>query len=564
MKKASKLVVFTLALIIILSLLLRLYRQDLNIPPLYADEVGGHYVMLNSLKNHDVSIVRYLYQLIFYGTNTMTWIFGLTPTGVRMWSLVYMTIFIVVFFKLTRKLSHLINDKNSLQVALISSSLAAVLPWTFILSRIGITDIPILCLLCSTHFYLLLKAINSKKISKYILSLIPLFLGTYIYLSMVVITPIVLFVIFLLALQEIPVQYKKTFVLVSCTAVFLIIAAMSWQYKIFSPDSRGMELAIWRDVNVTADANKYRGLARLSEPTIFSFNKDTEALGNKLVYNYPISVVNVFISNYLSFFTPDFLFLKGDPVLRHSTGMVGEFFPFLLPFMVYGAFIFFQKADKKIKLISLTWILVSPIPAAITKDGAGYLLRVITLMPILTYFCAQGIVSSFILLKSKLLQYLLGVFLLLISLYSAYYFYYGYFHVYPALSADSYESGFKELSDFQKANGNNLLVIWDDKYPVNHFCFWQELPSTICKLNSMSHSESINTTRIDFPIPNLFFSLPETEADLNLILIKYKPAYMAIPSRYLPVCPIFVKKNQPVQVINNPDNSVAFNIYQIK
>lgn len=297
------------------------------------------------------------------------------------------------------------------------------------------------------------------KAGKANLCLYPVYaIGGYFYFLLIVMSPIVLLVPAVDIIKDKSINKKYLF---SAITVFILILlyALLVKNQIFNRQSRGVDLAIWRDVNVTADSNLYRGLARLSTPTIFSFGMDPEKLANKLVFNFPISVASEFASNYLSFFSPDFLFLKGDQVLRHSTGMVGNFYLFLLPFIIFGAYKFYTLRTTHSLLITL-WILASPLAAAITKDGATYLLRVITLMPFLTYFAALGIVELYELLKGKFTKISYLLILSIISLYSAYYYFYGYFHVYPALAADSFEYGFKELAQFQIKKPGKMLVIW--------------------------------------------------------------------------------------------------------
>lgn len=560
MKNNKLFVIFSLFAIFSASLFLRLYRLDQNTPSLYVDEVAGSYKSLVFL-NTPISNLLDLITKAKIGPTSFSWILGLTPIGTRLPSALYGSLIsIVAFFFALSTAKRMIPNKSRI-IAFLTSFFAVVLPWSFMISRIGHSSVPIIVLLVCLHLIVL---INAKNTLGYLISLIPLGISVIFYPSLVVIAPVAIVLVFYLLTNGQSRAQKR----VSCLIFFTVVVVLSFvgitRYQILNPKARALDLAIWRDVNVTADSNNYRGLSRRSTPTIFSFGKDTELLGNKLVYNFPISVSNVFIRNYLSFFTPDFLFLKGDNILRHSTGMVGEFFPILIPFMLYGAFVFFTKADKKLKAIFLVWILVSPVPAAITKDGATYLLRAITMMPFLTYFCAQGIVSSFVFFKNIYLKIVYGFTISVIGLYSIYSFLFGYFHVYPALSAAHWEYGFKEVSDFQTTHPGKILVIWDDKYPVWYFCFWQKLPPYVCDQENINNSEMINDSRIDLPIDNLFFSLPKTGTDLDLIITKYKPANVAIPVKYETFFPSFKKNATLVQIIKYPDQTTAFTVYSIK
>ena len=552
MTRKTKLSYLLLGLVFTLGLFLRFFRLNLNLPSLYADEVS-HYYYLQNLRSQGTSFFLKIFDLLFTGT----WLVGLNPLGVRMLSAIYGSLAVIFGFFFAKTITKTNNSKQYLRVAIVYALLISMIPWSFSLSRLGHTHISFIILMTFLHVTLYLNSVNWKT---KIISLIPFLVGSYLYPSLMVISPIVLFFPLLDILKSSHLQ-KKYIYIGSFAIIVAIFGVLSYRYKISDPNRRGLDLAIWRDPNVTSDSNLYRGEARLSSPTIFSFNSDTEKLANKLVFNYPISVASTFSKNYLSFFSPDFLFIKGDNILRHSTGMVGELYLFLLPFMAYGIFVFFRDQTTKNKMVFLTWILASPIPAAITKDGATYLLRAVTLMPFLTYFCALGVVTIYEATRSNLIKVLYTLTLSFIMLFSSYYYFYGYFHVYPALSANSFEFGFKELADFQSDNPGKMLIVWEDKYPFAHFCFWQNLPYSVCEFSKTNTRVQIGQTRVDLPLPNVLFSLPISVDDLKLITQQYSPKYIAVPSKYKKLLSLSTKNFKVVRVILNPDQSVAFEIY---
>jgi hypothetical protein len=356
-------------------------------------------------------------------------------------------------------------------------------------------------------------------------------------------------------------KYRLTGLTVFFAALVVLVYLVNIQYNFFSLASRGLDLAIWRDVNTPWEIDKFRGLSWNSAPSIFSFSLPPEQLANKLFLNRVTANLSIFTKNYLSFFSPEWLFLKGDAILRHSTGMVGAFYPFLLPFMLYGAFRFFQTADKKARTVFLVWILVSPIPAALTKDGAGYLLRAVTMLPFLTYFCALGIVESFNLIHKKLKPFYFA-FLSLIFIYSAWSFFYGYLHVYPALSARAYEYGFKELSNFQVNHQNApILVVWDGYYHNGDFRFWQRTPFDqyeAFKLKQIVIGESTFWQTF----PNLYFSSPKSVEDYKNFIKQYEPVYVILPDRYFVKYPVEIENLlDPIEQIMYSDQTIAFQIF---
>ncbi len=549
-------------LIFITALSLRVYHLDLNSPPLYADETGGHsWFSYNIQILNNMNLIEKIYRTFHWFGTSLTWLVGQNPLGVRLPSAIYGSVAIFTMYLFSRAVNRKTKTANT--IAIFSSLLLAILPWSFMISRIGHTDVPLLVIsanLISTIF------LQADTVKKYIASLLLIGVTLLLYPSMVIIAPFIILLTLWYMRKIFAFPLQKIFLVSTVLSMIAVCLFIFWRFGVFNPGGRGLVLAIWRDVNTPYEIDKYRALSWNSQPDLFSFFLPPEQLANKLVYNKVIANLSIFSRNYLSFFSPDWLFLRGDAILRHSTGQVGEFYPFLLPFMVFGAFKFFQTKDKKTKLTFLVWILVSPVPAAITKDGGGYLLRAVTMLPFLTYFCALGLVESFNLIKSKW-RVPYGIIIGLIGLYSAYYFFYGYFHVYPALSARAYEYGFKELSDYQVSHQSaSMLVIWDGYYHNGDFRFWQNTPYDqylAFKLKQIV----IGQSTFSQTFPNLYFSAPKSVDDIKSFLKQYRPSYVVLPDRYFVKYPEEVSlllSPQPTEEIKYPDQTTALSIYTPK
>lgn len=528
-----------LTIIFFLGLAIRLYNLNLNAPELYADETGGSYQMLQTIKTSTNPITQ-----IVYRTSTLVWLLGLNPFGVRVGSAIYGTLLLFAVYFFAKKVS---NSK----IALISSFLAAIIPAFFILSRFAAPQILIITILVCIHAGLFLQA---KKISSYILSFLPIAISFFYYPSFVVFTPIIMALTFIYIFKL--ADKKQRQILITSSVIFFIAFTLIYLFKLggINPSSRGLDLAIWNDVNVTATHNLYRGIAGESNAT-------------KLIYNKPLSIGRNFVLNYASFFSPDWLFFTGDPVRRHSTGMVGTFFPILAPFLIYGAFNLFKnhKVSSKTKIFFTVWILISPIPAALTTDGAGYLLRVVTIVPFLVFLSAYGIISMYQLFKPRIFKTIYILFISFTLIFSVYTFLYGYFKVYPKLSstAQSFEYGFKDLSDFQAENQNaSMLIVWQGFYPDYTFRFWQQTSfNKTFKRKKIASGDSVFYQTFD----NLFFAWPASKNDLDTFLSKYQSNidYLIYPSNYLIRNPEYLLLTEPVKVIINPDGKPSFTIYKI-
>ncbi len=552
MTKKTRISILLLAFIFLFGFFLRVYRLNLNIPELYSDEVG-HYYFYNALKSPNTTLVSKLFFLPF----TFTWIFGLNPFGVRVASVLFGSLTIIAGYYFAKTISKQTGTNLYLRIALVYSALMAVLPWNFSISRLGHTHVPIIVLTALLHLFLYIKSkTNLEKLA----SFIPFLIGSYYYPNLLLMSPLIL----LLPIKEIFFGNKSRLVqnlLLFFAFGSVCLGLLIFKYEVFSKTARGLDLAIWNDVNTTYNTDKFRGLSQKSDVSIFSLHQNPEIILNKVFFNRLSATAQVFTKNYFSFFSPNFLFLKGDNILRHSTGMVGSFYLFLLPFMLYGGYLFYNNQTTRNKIIFTTWLLASPIPAAITKDGDSYLLRAITLMPLLTYFCSLGIVSFLSVINAWRYKAVYLLVLGTIAFSSIFYYFFGYFHVYPGLAKDSFEYGFKNLSDFQLLHPKKLLITWEDKYPYLQFCFWQNRPIAGCKFEDTNTREVSGESRADLPISNLLFSLPKNEIDLNKIVNKYQPDYIAVSSRYFSMYPNFFTNKKLAAEIKNPDDTVSFRVY---
>jgi 4-amino-4-deoxy-L-arabinose transferase-like glycosyltransferase len=74
-----------------------------------------------------------------------------------------------------------------------------------------------------------------------------------------------------------------------------------------------------------------------------------------------------FAHNYVQFFSPEFLFERGDRLRRHSVRGFGELYRFYLPFLLLGAAVVLLRRNRASKLV-LWWVLLYPIgPSLMTE-----------------------------------------------------------------------------------------------------------------------------------------------------------------------------------------------------
>ncbi len=540
-----------LLLICTIAFVLRIYRLDLL--PLYTDE-AGHYYYYWWTQTHQIwqNPILWLNTHIF----SFTWFLGLNSYAARLPAVIASSLLPLVTYWWIKQLPS--KDTNSSRIALTTALLTAILPWNYMIGRIGHTHIPIVLMLIMafTGFYLR---------NQYKLSLLMLILGVYWYPSMLIIFPFGILLIFAKLYSNKQLTFIKTnlkkILLLGSLSLAVITIIFVYRYHGLTTSSRAFELAIWRDANVTAQTNEQRGLARNSNNSLFSLEMPSEKIVNKLFLNKQTAILNVFGQNYATFFTPQWLFFSGDPILRHSTGTNGMFFWWLAPFMILGAFKFFSKSGTWEKWLIGSIILISPIPAAITSDGAGYLLRAITMLPFLTFFAAIGIVSFIGNSKNKTIRMSYWAIIGILIFFSSWNFYFKYFHVYPAMAASSFEDGWRELALWQNQHTDQpLLVINQGYYADETFRFYQQPPLNQYTQSAVNITE-LGQTKFYQTAPNLYFAWPHNPQDLATFIQSHPNLYIAYPKDYLNLYP----KYQPLAPINKTIISGKFinSVWQI-
>jgi len=91
--------------------------------------------------------------------------------------------------------------------------------------------------------------------------------------------------------------------------------------------------------------------------------------------------LSVFGTNYITHFGPDFLFIHGDPNLRHGAG-TGVIYWVMLPFLAAGI-VYSAMADRRrnVFYFILFWLAAFPLAAALTDDGVPHAMRSLAGVP---------------------------------------------------------------------------------------------------------------------------------------------------------------------------------------
>ena len=262
----------------------------------------------------------------------------------------------IIAGSLTMLISYLIARKLfGKQVGLITLSLVALSPWTAMLSRLALEanlailfiSLGMLCLVSRKYFWSILFfgisvwTYNSARI------FVPVFMTLYLILSR---------------------EYKKL-----TPIIYFLISIF------FIP-------MLFQLLN-TAGQARYQKLSLIDDGAIAKINdSQINGWGGRLIYNKATYFVITFTKNYISYLSPNFLFIKGGDHYQFSVQNYGLLYLICLPFFYIGLLKVFNN-----KLL-LLWILTAPIAGSITRDSP-HTLRAITMLPLSMIITALGVVT---------------------------------------------------------------------------------------------------------------------------------------------------------------------------
>jgi len=452
-----------LGLILVLAAFFRLYQLNQVPIELFGDELDVGYQAYSILKTgkdlrgyswpiYFHSLSEFRAPLYLYATVPFVATFGLNEWGVRLPAAFFGILSVFLLYLLAKKLF------NYEILALISAFLLAITPWHIHYSRAGFEVTLLLTLILGGLFFWV-------KV-KYLISAIFFLLAFYTYSTAVLFIILLLPILFFLDKTWRKVE-KKNLLIVFC--VFLV-GMIPFVLGLFSGQAgeRFSQISIFRDQKLVERIINKRG----GEPAF-----------GRVFHNKATEIGKEFISNYLNAFSPDFLFLKGDPNLRHSVGTTGELYLIYLPFLILGLVEVAKNLKKKENLLLLGWLLVSPVPSALTIGGGNHATRLFLMLPVLILFIAIGVVQSCFWIKrmSNIFKFLLVFFTFSFFIFNFVSYLHQYYVHYPKESWRFWHYGYKEaikklsiLEDQYKRvvlNNNHEPILirflfWENKDPV--------------------------------------------------------------------------------------------------
>lgn len=368
-------------LILALATFLRLFKLSTLPISLFGDEIDvgyhawslvttGRDYMGNLLPTYIQSLAEWRAPLLMYVTAPFIKLLGPTPLAVRLPVALLGVLNIYLVYLLARKLF------KSKQVGLLSALVLALTPWHIHYSRAAFESTLLLTLLLSGTLFFVLK--------RYSLSILSFILTLYTYSTANLFTPLLALSLFLIF------QTKGTFKLLLKKSYLLIfLLPIAYHLTLGQAAGRFKLVSVFQNQEIIYDI--------VNQRTALWVNQNSWQ--EKLFHNKAISFAGKIGSNYLSAFSPQFLFISGDPNFRHSIGRFGELLWVTTPFLIFGFVHLLKNINKKENKLVLAWLLLAPIPSALTSDGAMHATRLILMLPPLVIVTAIGVHNLFTWLK---------------------------------------------------------------------------------------------------------------------------------------------------------------------
>jgi 4-amino-4-deoxy-L-arabinose transferase-like glycosyltransferase len=382
-------------------------------------------------------------------------IFGLNILAVRLPNVIIGTLAVLAVYLLVKEIF-----KSKKWLGIFAALFLAVNPWSVMMSR-GAFEANLITFFLPMGIYFFLKGLENRKYLVW--SAIFFGFNLFTYHSAKLITPIVVVGLIIVFWKKISVVgIKKT---ILSGIIFFVFAILTAYTFFIGGGSRISERSITQGALEEGAKQKIELIASGTNPFL------AKALHNK----YQV-VIQRFVTNYFQYFSPKFLFTRGssDSYYGMFPG-IGVIYLFdglmllgLVPYLL-------NKNPKKTLLMVLAWLLIAPLPAALST-GAGFAgNRAIGMLPVIQIVEIFGLVGWISLLKkpfSKIIYIVmtvLGIFLI----WNVANFLRTYIKKIPQSAYEQMCDGSLEAANWlsQNRNGKNVIVSRSFGEPQIFFAF---------------------------------------------------------------------------------------------
>ncbi|OGM73693.1 hypothetical protein A3H19_06500 [Candidatus Woesebacteria bacterium RIFCSPLOWO2_12_FULL_39_9] len=440
-----------LLITLLLAGLLRIWKLNKVPVSLFADELDVGYQAYsiihtgrdyfgNLLPLHFHSYADFRAPFYIYSAIPTVAISGISAWGVRLPAAIFGTLGVLGIYLLVEEILKIEKFKaiNGRKLAFVSALVLTFSPWHIQYSRAAF-EVTELLFFYLIGFYFFFKFLRSRK---YLwASVLSFSITPWIYSTAKLFTSLIFIFLFL--------AWRKDLIKLSMRQKLntIIIAGVLWLPLLYANLFGGASfrfnyISIFTNPTTPGEVQNLRlNDARVRERYGGGI---LQKVASRLIHNKYLFWSERIVDNYFKTASSEFLFVEGDPNLRHSINKIGQFYKIEAIALILGAIFFFvSKTGRKLKLLISFWIFAGIFPSALTRDGGNHATRLILILPPLIFLISFGIIDSIDKLKGKLKYIIvvlyLGFWLLDFGLYQHLYWIHN-----PWYSERSWHAGYKE------------------------------------------------------------------------------------------------------------------------
>lgn len=402
-----------------------------------------------------------------YLTIPFVWLFGLSKFAVRLPNAFLGSLAIIIVYKLVQELcgygSRIKSSKKSYLpstncqlLPIIASLLFAISPWHIAMSR-GAYEANLTTFFLTLGIYLFFKFVNSN-ISKYLyLSVFVLGINMFSYHSAKLITPLIVIAMGFLFRDK----FRDKVVIIKSAVIASLFIIFTASTFVGGAGTRVKDVSIFK-----------LSLPAASTERIRAYNSGLPDSISRVFHNKYQVFIKTGISNYLSYFSPQFLFTRGAGEMTYGMNDDrGVLYWFELPLLIGFLMMIIKKRINRKLGIVVIWVLIAPIPASLAIGPGFAANRAVIMLPAIYILLAYGAVyiyQEYLIRLSIKFRNVALMFVFFITTLFFISFIENYFFVTPQKNAKSMLYGNLETSHYLAQNYRERNIIVSRKLSEPH------------------------------------------------------------------------------------------------
>lgn len=496
--KNLKITTWLFLAVVLLALVLRFYSLGSIPVSMHRDEVFLGYNAYSILKTgNDMSgsflpihLESFFYSPAGYSYFSIPFIamFGLNEFSVRFASALFGTLTIPLLFLISLNLFK--ENKNKEWIALSSAFFLSIMPWHVNLSRVAVEN-TIVVFFISLGVYLYLKYIEKKNVFLLILSFISFGINFFIYQAPRVFIPV--FLPYLILVLTGAKSLIKNKLQIALFVIFIIVPVV---LILFSPELswRIQSLSIFNHPETKLSVQEQlTNDGVLGVPTLVS----------RIFHNKVSGYSLLFLDNYFSHLSYNFIFSDGGLPDRFKIPGIGLLYIYQLPLIIISLFYLYKK-NPKLNLFLLGWIGLAMLGSSLTYDDVPNFQRTLIAVPPFAILSGYGLYELLAKFKNKYFL-LISTITLFIVIASFLYFLMQYFTQGRFYQAWNRQDGYRELvkvTNEMLPKYERATVTSRESAPTVFFLFYSKYDPVLfqkeTKLMDLKKSDHISFGKFEF------------------------------------------------------------------